>query len=244
MLQACSSTRVWKSAQLCFQGKILQIWEKKHARSKEWRTNSAKEVNHSWHLGWGKRQTVWAGWTQSLVVVLWKLRGLGRTCSSCNILQFITCRFLKWCHAAVFCRKLLQLLHPQSSVSQQGCWETSPAASPTSRYAGDHWLLRSKQQKEMQTWFICLRKQSSCCCEQRGIWAAGGGTGRAGEVRNLSLCSVQPQCTARSDTHWNHWGLWSLVVLPQGLQEVSVLLDPRCPKVAWVSPLTAVGTKM
>lgn len=177
--------------------------------------NPANEVNHGLYLGWWERKTLWEGWIESPMVVLQKGRGLGRMHSPCNILQSIMHGFLKWSHTGVlfagsyFSHCILGTVSVTKSYSndtqQHSCterWALLPVLPPSSD--GNCWLLQPKQQKEMQTQFIFIRRQISCCPEHSSVWAARRGMGTSEEVSNLSLLlsSTKTQDMNRSKAYW------------------------------------------
>lgn len=171
---------------------------------------------------------------------LWKVRSLERIHSAYNVLQFLLYRFLKLSDTTVLCGQFLQSFHPLSFVNHRCLWQWHAAISMHWQMSSADTLLllcwwrftvQSKQQKERQAQFTCIRKQICFCHEQRSTCTARGGTWRAEEVTNPSL----PLTSAQSLLELRFW-----LGLPGGK------CPPRykVPKVACLgATLTAVGTK-
>lgn len=100
------------------------------------------------------------------VVVLRKVRGLGRMHSPYNILQSVMHRFLKGCHTAVFCGELLQSLHPQSFTaaicSDIPVLGAEPCCQPNLPLCRRP-LTPAVHTAEGNAEFTCLRTQTDCC---------------------------------------------------------------------------------
>lgn len=148
--------------------------------------------------------------------------------------------FFKLSDTTVLCGQFLQSFHPLSFVNHRCLWQWHAAISMHWQMSSADTLLllcwwrftvQSKQQKERQAQFTCIRKQICFCHEQRSTCTARGGTWRAEEVTNPSL----PLTSAQSLLELRFW-----LGLPGGK------CPPRykVPKVACLgATLTAVGTK-